>query len=124
METHCRECGVKIGKKHKPGCFKEYCPACGGQAIQCLKEIKTKNGKIKLICENTDTEVDKKELIPFYGERPGINECREYGLFCYWDKKNNTWVSCDVSHPEAIEDLNTLHMIATWNRKLQRFVKD
>jgi hypothetical protein len=32
------------------------------------------------------------------------------------------WVSCDAAEPGATEDLNRLHVEATWDRWQKRFV--
>lgn len=31
----CRDCGAKAGHFHHPGCDRERCPRCEGQAIGC-----------------------------------------------------------------------------------------
>jgi hypothetical protein len=31
----CRDCGCVEGELHKPGCFQERCPFCGGQLVTC-----------------------------------------------------------------------------------------
>ena len=35
LPTHCHDCGCPVGKLHHPGCDKEMCPNCHGQAISC-----------------------------------------------------------------------------------------
>lgn len=35
MKTNCRNCGVRWGQVHVPGCTVEVCPLCGGQIISC-----------------------------------------------------------------------------------------
>lgn len=31
----CRDCGIRPGGFHHPGCDSERCPRCGGQLISC-----------------------------------------------------------------------------------------
>ena len=116
----CHDCNAKPGKKHKPGCDVERCPACGGQAMQCLEGHFDK----KMVCLNTDTEVKKKELLPWTGEWPGKAECREYGFWCYWKDgaTHGSWVRCGKDHPEAREDLNRLVCECVWSREQRKFI--
>ena len=96
MSDTCPDCGVKPGKKHAVGCDVERCPSCGGQALQCLHEHNK-----KLYCENTSLAVKSKDLLPWTGKWPGEAECEEYG----------------------IKDLNELHRLCKWDRKLKKMVK-
>lgn len=120
MKDNCPDCGAKPGEKHKPGCDVERCPACGYQATQCLSDLG------KLMCSNTNTEVGEDELIPWSGEWPGKDECREYGFWCRWDSRSRgmvgTWVDCNKDHPDAREDLNRLNTDCEWDRKQRKFV--
>jgi hypothetical protein len=69
------------------------------------------------------------------GEWPGIDACRQLDLWCYWGERlsgkptehNNgvpgRWVPCEKDHPKATEDLNTLHVVAAWNKHTRQWEK-
>lgn len=73
--------------------------------------------------------------LPWTGEFPGREACRELGLYCYWGDRETgvpiefqplerpgRWVPCDKDHPKASEDLNQLATFAKWDPKLRRWV--
>ncbi len=37
---HCPDCLCPVGTNHHPGCDRERCPKCGGQAIACHCTVK------------------------------------------------------------------------------------
>ena len=58
----CHDCGVEVGKRHKPDCDVERCPVCGGQNLMCN-------------CKTDEYEV-------WDGMWPGTKECYEQKLVC------------------------------------------
>jgi hypothetical protein len=102
----CPDCGVEAGQVHRSGCDIEQCPYCGGQLISC-------------ICRRKPPLDDR---MPWAGLWPGVAECREFGWYARL-VPGTGWVSCDPAEPGATEDLNRLHVEATWDRWQKRFVR-
>jgi hypothetical protein len=70
-----------------------------------------------------DAEVDRYGgKLPWTGEYPGCEACRQFDLWCRW-QDGNGWVACDREHPEAREDLNRLHQVARWHPTARAWVK-
>jgi hypothetical protein len=86
----CPDCGVAPGHLHAQDCDVEQCPNCGYQLISCS-------------CEDEPPSDDR---LPWTGTWPGVEECREFGLF----------------EDDGTEDLNRLRTEAVWNRVNKRFV--
>jgi hypothetical protein len=64
----CRECGVKEGELHVPGCFQERCPFCGGQLVSCgcaYEKLGIDGDLTEAQGEAWDQLVKDKGLIPF-----------------------------------------------------------
>lgn len=110
----CGDCGVNPGELHQPGCDVERCPYCGGQMLMCGGE-----------CEGH--ELDEKDLMPWTGTWPGIEECIEFGWFSKFIPDPNgihgAWVRCSGDDPEADGDLNRLAMSAVWDKQAKRWRK-
>ena len=94
----CHDCGCHVGDNHTPGCDMERCPKCNGQLISCDCFVK-------------DDKFDEVEFEKYSPEKwSGImyedirKICEDKDLYCYWSF--NTWVECDINHPEAIHDIN------------------
>jgi len=108
----CPDCGVDVGKTHKPGCDVERCPNCGGQLISCgCLDSKKKKKWIE------------KNLIPWTGIWPGIAECQEFGWYTRRIEEEPGWVPCSADDPGAREDLNRLMREAAWDKKKKRFMR-
>lgn len=72
--------------------------------------------------------------LPWTGEWPDKEACRQLGLYCYWGDRETgepiehgvsrpgKWVPCDKDHPKASEDLNRLYTTAKWDRHQRRWV--
>ena len=101
----CRDCGARPGEFHEPGCDVEQCPYCGGQLISCE-------------CRRKPPLDDR---MAWTGLWPGVAECREFGWYARM-VSGKGWVSCGSDEPEAIEDLNRLHIEARWDRGEKKFV--
>lgn len=139
MTDKCPDCGVAPGQTHVPGCDVEQCPRCGGQAIGCdciykvcgmdpadLEEehpdIYT-NGPTGEMEAAWDREWESRR-IPWSGEWPGMDECREFGWYCRENPDGNPfWVRCEKDEPGAREDLNRLYLEGRWDVDAQRFVR-
>jgi len=106
----CPDCGVEVGKIHRPDCDVERCPNCGSQMLSCG-------------CLGSETRKwIKKNRMPWTGVWPGTEECREFG----WYAKlvlGMGWVPCGADEPGANPDLNRLHVEAVWNKKKKKFVR-
>jgi len=122
-KTACPDCSAEVGENHMTNCDVERCPACGGQALQCLSDDTG-----KLMCSNTDTEVKEDELIKWDGTWPGKEDCQRLGFWCKWTSKweirngRARWEICDKDDPEARNDLNRLYTEAKWDREKKQFV--
>jgi len=136
---NCPDCGVAPGNLHDPGCDVERCCLCGAQAIGCncvyeLSGMDTADLEEAHpdIYENGPTEEMSARLeieeakyggrLPWTGEWPGDDACRELGLYCYWDAVKK-WVPCAVDHPDARPDLNRLPRVATWSKEQRRWIR-
>lgn len=106
---HCPQCGAGIGELHATGCDVEQCPYCGGQLLSCF-------------CFGNNLDfVPADDRMVWTGEDPGVAECLEFGWFAKRSSKG--WVPCGPDEPNAIPDLNRLHVAAVWDREQKRFVK-
>jgi len=65
----CEDCGVELGKLHKPGCGWEICPICGKNPLSC-GHLKTRNGKLR--------KAFMKWRYPFLWEHLQCPFCREH----------------------------------------------
>jgi hypothetical protein len=109
---HCPACNAKPGTLHQLGCDVEQCPRCGRQLLSCAHFLL---GTVKAPPD--------QERLPWTGEWPGVQECREFG---WWAKPNpagSGYVACAPDDPEAQPDLNRLLKEGVWDRKRQRFVR-
>jgi hypothetical protein len=104
----CPDCGAAPGELHEPGCDVEQCPYCGGQLIS-------------FGCGPSERGVPADDRLPWAGEWPGQQECREFGW--YARPAAVGWEPCAVDDPGAIPDLNRLHTQAVWDWESKRFVR-
>jgi hypothetical protein len=113
--TPCPRCEAGVGEHHVEGCTVEVCPYCGGQLLMCL---------MSGACERQEGRgpwpPPLDDRLPWTGEWPGSRECREFGW--YARRAVIGWESCDPDDPEAVPDLNRLHVEAVWHRGKKRFV--
>lgn len=138
---NCGDCGAKPGEFHDLGCDVERCAICGGQLIGCgcvyeangitawsLEETHPEvfnSGPTEAMWAVFDAEVEKLGgRLPWTGEFPGSDACREFDFWCFWDETSRRWVRCDRSHPQAIEDLNHLVVFAHWDKIGRRWVRN
>ena len=102
-KRRCPDCGVEPGQLHQRGCDIEQCERCGGQLLGCGHRAKLR--------------------LPWTGIEPGVEECRQYGLFARrWAGRG--YVPCHADDPDATEDLNRLVIEGRWDREKHRFVMD
>jgi hypothetical protein len=83
------------------------------------------NGPTPEMYKKFDDEFEQYRK-PWSGVWPGVEECREYGLYCYWDESaKHKWVECGPDHPGATENLNRLNEWGDfyWDIPSQRWVK-
>lgn len=148
---NCGDCGARPGRMHKPGCDVERCCLCGHQAISC-DCVYAVNGmdrdRLELehpaVYENGPTDAMLKKLseeekkwggrLPWTGDWPNKDACREFGLYSYWANRKTgepmefdlktpgKWVECAKDHPAAGEDLNRLPVVASWDKVKRKWV--
>jgi hypothetical protein len=128
----------------------ERCCLCGHQAISCdcVYEV---NGmdKDRLEFEHeaiyvqgpTDEMQERRAVeedkyggrLPWTGEWPNKDACRELGLWCYWADRETgepmdqgslpgKWQPCSKDHPMASEDLNRLVTVGVWDKVQRKWV--
>lgn len=95
-----------------------------------------KNGPTDEMYARLDAEIEKYGgPLPWTGEYPGRDACREFGLWCYWGNPQTRealptpftpggqWLECKAEHPSATEDLNRLLQVAHWDKRLRKWVR-
>lgn len=133
----CGDCGAKPGDFHLPGCDVERCRLCGGQSISCACNYpEDEHGETRDMTDAERVDLDERVekaggRLPWTGIWPGVEECRELGLWCKWVEpgwaggkilaQNTGWVRCSADDPDATEDLNRLAMMP-WDVKKGRRV--
>jgi hypothetical protein len=72
---------------------------------------------------------DLQGRLPWTGEWPGIDSCRELGLWCYQDQNGRGkpemhygHIPCGEDHPNAGPDLNRLYSEYDWDKGKKKFV--
>ena len=132
----CPDCNVKPGEIHHPCCDVERCAFCGHQAMSCacwlLQLGLPANHDDEPTDEEWETWLTKQNMqgrIPWSGEWPNMDTCREYGFFCYEDsdgygdpEMHYGHIPCSPDHPEAHPDLNRLHDECVWDKGLKKMV--
>lgn len=135
----CGDCGVQPGQPHEDGCDVARCMWDGGQAIQCEglfaehvrvlaeagREDLAKELEYHLSIDDRDHDCGQDI---WSGLWPGIVECRELDLWCYWGPdfgEETGWVRCDSEHPGASEDLNRLNGWGgfVWSREQRKWTR-
>jgi primosomal protein N' len=106
IKKTCPDCGVNPGELHEDNCDVARCKNCGWQLL-------------------FHDNCDDPENTTWTGEWPGVAECKEFDLWSYFGPP---WIVCKADHPQAVEDLNTLLVMAVkgeviWDRGKERFVK-
>lgn len=110
-QATCPDCGVKIGCLHEPGCDVEQCPYCGGQLLSCFCDGLGIGG------------VPADDRLPWTGYWPGTVECEAFGWHAEVGPGGGWKPVQGKPGPDAIPDLNRLHVEARWSRKRKRFVR-
>lgn len=100
--SRCPDCHAAPGVLHSNGCDIERCPDCGRQAAGC------------------DCTSRQRAGLPWTGEYPGVDECRELGWYARL-VVGHGWVRCDADAEGAAPDLNRLMVEATWNPDQGRY---
>lgn len=100
-QKYCPSCNSAIGALHRETCDVERCSRCGGQRISCGCDVGNR--------------------IAWSGYWPGDLECVEFGFFC--QSVNGKFVACDANAPNAMPDLNRLHVETVWRADLGRRVR-
>jgi hypothetical protein len=149
----CGDCDAKPGELHQDGCDVERCCLCGGQSISCpcVYEINGMDPSTlefehpSIFVEGPTEEMHWKRVeeedkyggrLPWTGEWPGVDACREFGLYCFWADletgepkdedfgRPGKYVPCSVDHPKATEDLNRLPRVAHWDKVQRKWVRN
>lgn len=94
-------CGAAPGELHRDMCDVERCPRCGCQYISCGHETTARR-------------------IPWSGEWPGVDQCREWGWYAYLHPGTG-WIACAPDREGATEDLNRLYRECRWNATAQKW---
>lgn len=100
----CPDCCVYPGALHKEFCDVEPCRECGGQLLTC------------------GCTINEAERLPWTGEWPGIEECREFGWYLKVVLGKGS-VECAKDANGAREDLNRLGRDAVWSKEQGRFIR-
>lgn len=105
----CPYCGTPIGLYHVKRCSLEQCPYCGRACCKCT-------------CTFTDeTMIQDIIRIRWTGTAPGVEECRAFGLFCFWNYLR--MAPCTPHDPRAVPDLDRLHAECRWAPFKQQWVR-
>ena len=102
---YCPDCNVPILHTHLEVCDISRCKIHGTQLLKC-----------RLLDESEECSPTK-----FSGFFPGPEEAIDRGWYAYLDE-NNTWQSCDSTHPEASPDVNKVFTELKWNSQSEKFM--
>lgn len=109
----CGDCAVAPGQPHVNGC----------DVARCLR-----SGRQRLSCPAPWSGFRDCGRDVWTGEWPGEADCREQGLWCYWQapahgRRYGRWVPCTADHPNAVTDLNRLYEHCRWDAELGKWVR-
>ena len=136
ISRDCGDCGAEPGEHHVPGCDVERCPRCGGQSISCdciyvvngIDPDTMETGHPAIFSAGPTPEMEARweaewgaRRLPWTGVWPGQAECIEFGWFSKMTPSG--WRPCSKDDPEAVPDLNRLHVEAAWDADAGRFVR-
>ena len=108
IPPRCPDCGATPGELHDSLCEIEPCPGCGtAQYVYCECRLRHE------FCR-----------IPWTGEWPGKDQCREFGFYLKLDE-NGFWLPerCSEDYPRKTEDLATLYILCKWNPFLKGLIR-
>jgi hypothetical protein len=112
VRRSCPDCAAESGQAHVEGCDLARCLRSGRQRLQCAAQ-----GSAFHDCGQDE----------WTGEWPGAADCREMGLWCYWEdpapgEQYGRFVLCAADHPQARPDLNRLHTECHWDAQQARWL--
>jgi len=136
---NCPSCDASPGELHQECCTVERCCLCGNQAMACpcVYEV---NGIATATLEHTHPDVFERgptdEMISvleakeeefggrlrWTGEWPTDEACREFNLWAY--AVGAGFITCTEDHPRAQPDANRLPLIAHWDKRQRRWVRN
>jgi hypothetical protein len=121
----CPQCGVAIYREHEQGCSVARCLHDGRQRLlhemaagtPTMTEV---NGEFRWRVAKDGHDCGKDI---WTGLWPGVAECEEYGLFCYFgpDFGEQGWQRCGPDHPGAQHDFTQLYIHGQWDRETRRW---
>jgi hypothetical protein len=113
------------------------CPyELAGIVVETMEQTHPKvcvEGPTDEMAERFEKEIEKHGRLPWTGEWPNKDACRQLDLWCYWADRETgepidqgslpgKWQPCDKDHPMASEDLNRLAVVGVWDKAQRKWV--
>lgn len=110
IQEHCPDCGVSIGRLHRPSCDVERCPDCAHQRFSCD-------------CTRKHPKHRRFKWDGYWPCKEFVDAAVREGFYVRWGR-NGGWLKCTAEDEGARVDTSRLLEECTWDPAARQWHKD